>query len=469
MAEARPYLFYDSAVSVCAVCLRRCEAKILIQDGKVFMDKYCYVHGHSRVLVSDDSDYYRQCREVYIKPPERPLRFNTPTRYGCPYDCGLCPDHMQHSCLALIEITDHCNLKCPICYADSGPHRQGFIPLASVESMLDTLVANEGAPDVVQISGGEPSLHPEIFAILDAAKRRPIRHLMLNTNGLRIAQSPEFAARLAEYQPGFEVYLQFDSLREAPLRALRGAELSSMRRRALDALNRHNTSTTLVVTLRKGLNDDEIGDIIRFALEQPCVRGITFQPIQAAGRLENFDAARDRLTLSEVRRAIIDQSGLFTAADVIPVPCNPDSLAMAYCLKIDGKVVPLTRYVPPETLLSSSRNTIVFERDATLKEQVFSLFSTSHSPESQAESLAALLCCLPGVQFTENICYDNVFRVLIIQFFDAHSFDLRAVKKSCVHIVQPDGRIIPFDTYNLFYRDDLSKKLDALRAEIPVA
>ena len=453
-AKVRPYLFYDSAVSVCSHCLRRVEAKILIKDERVYLEKWCHRHGRERVLIADDAAYYRQCREVYIKAPELPQQFNTKQHFGCPYDCGLCPEHMQHSCLTLVEITDHCNLRCPICYAQSGPHRPGYRDLATVERMLDAVVANEGEPDVVQISGGEPTLHPEFFAILDAARRRPIRHLMVNTNGLRIAREADFAARLADYQPGFELYLQFDSLRDEVHKDLRGAKLRDVRLQALEQLNRHDISTTLVVTVKKGLNDEELGEIIEFALTQPCVRGVTFQPIQAAGRLEGYDPERDRLTLSEVRRRILEQTALFRADDLIPVPCNPDCLAMAYALKLDSQVLPLTRFVSPETLVSKGRNTIVVERDEALRAHVFELFATNHSPESQACSLSDLLCCLPQVQAPTELSYRNVFRVLIMQFIDAYSFDLRAVKKSCVHIAQPDGRLIPFDTFNLFYREE---------------
>jgi uncharacterized radical SAM superfamily Fe-S cluster-containing enzyme len=462
-AKLRPYLFYDSAVSICSTCLARVEAKILLKDDKVFLEKWCPEHGRERVLIADDAAYYRKAREVFIKAPELPRRFNTEQRWGCPYDCGLCPEHMQHSCLSLVEITDHCNLRCPICYADSGPHRPGYRDLATVERMLDAVVANEGEPDVVQISGGEPTLHPDFFAILDTAKQRPIRHLMVNTNGLRIAKEAGFAARLKQYEPGFELYLQFDSLRDEVHQELRGAKLSEVRRRALERLNEHDISTTLVVTVKKGLNDGELGEIIEFALQQPCVRGVTFQPIQAAGRLENYDPARDRLTLTEVRRRILEQTRVFEPDDLIPVPCNPDCLAMAYALKLGGATVPLTRFVSPETLVAKGRNTIVVERDEALRAHVFELFATNHSPESQACSLSDLLCCLPQVQAPQDWGYRNVFRVLIMQFIDAHSFDLRAVKKSCVHIAQPDGRLIPFDTFNLFYRDDRVQQLDALR------
>ncbi len=264
----RPYLYAEHTLSLCPHCLRKVEAKIIFQDGRVYMDKHCRTHGHSRVLISTDIPYYKLSRST-LKPGQLPAHFNTQTHFGCPYDCGLCPDHEQHSCLTLLEVTDACNLQCPVCYADSSPRRQTHRSLAQIEFMLDAIVRNEAEPDIVQISGGEPTLHPDFFAILDAAKRRPIKHLMLNTNGLRIAQEPDFVRRLASYQPNFEIYLQFDSLRAAPIKALRGADLLDTRRRALENLNAHNLSTTLVVTLKKGLNDDEIGPIIDYALTQP--------------------------------------------------------------------------------------------------------------------------------------------------------------------------------------------------------
>ncbi len=183
--RVRPYLFYDVAISICSRCFRKVEGKIVFRDGKVLMLKRCPEHGSETVMMADDVDYYRKCREVFLKPPEQAAVYNTPVRWGCPYDCGLCPDHEQHSCLSLVEITDHCNLRCPTCYSASGPERQNYRTLEHVERMLDAVVRNEQQPDIVQISGGEPTMHPDFFAILDAAKRRPIRHLMVNTNGLR--------------------------------------------------------------------------------------------------------------------------------------------------------------------------------------------------------------------------------------------------------------------------------------------
>lgn len=465
MPNNRPYLFYELTNSICSTCLRKVEAKVVIEDGRVYMIKTCRRHGREKVLIASDADYYKKCRE-FLKPAEMPLRWNTPIKYGCPYDCGLCPDHEQHSCLTLVEVTDRCNLQCPICYAESSPRRESWRSLEQIESMLDAVVANEGEPDVVQISGGEPTIHPQFWDILDLAKSKPIKHLMVNTNGIRIAQDREFAKRLADYMPGFEIYLQFDSFEADALKELRGADLRDVRRKAIEHLNEFNVSTTLVVTLKKGLNDAEIGDIIRFGLKQRAVRGVTFQPIQAAGRTEHFNPATDRLTLSEVRERIIGQSGLFRPEDIIPVPCHPDCLAMGYALKLGGEVIPLTGMIDPNVLLEGGRNTIVFEQDATLKDRIFELFSTAHSPSSSALSLKNLLCCLPMAAVPDHIGYDNVFRVIIMQFLDPYNFDVRSVKKSCVHIAHPDGRIIPFDTYNLFYRNGREAYLQELRDEI---
>jgi uncharacterized radical SAM superfamily Fe-S cluster-containing enzyme len=464
--RVRPYLFYDVALTICSKCFRKLEGKIVFQDDKVFLLKRCPEHGAERVLIADDVDYYRRCREVFIKKPEMPLVYNTPVKWGCPYDCGLCTDHEQHSCLSLVELTDSCNLRCPVCYAGSGPERTEHRSLALIEKMLDAVVRNEGHPDVVQLSGGEPTLHPDFFSIVKMAKARPIRHLMVNTNGLKIAQDEDFVKRLAEIED-FEIYLQFDSFEREALLDLRGGDLRGIRERAMERLSKYNISTTLVATLRKGLNDGEIGKMIDYALQQPSVRGVTLQPIQDAGRLERFDPATDRLTLTEVRRKILEQTTIFRAEDVIPVPCHPDSLAMAYALKIDGKVLPLTRFVEPDVLLNAARNTIVYEEEPGVRDCLFKLFATNHSPQSGAESLRELLCCLPLIAAPSGLSYKNIFRVLIVQFLDAHAFDVRSVKKTCIHIVHPDGRLIPFDTYNLFYRDQLEQsRLAPLRASV---
>lgn len=453
----RKYTYYDFTLSLCPECLKRIDAKIVFEDDNVYMLKRCPEHGNSKVLIADDIEYYKNIRN-YNKPSETPYKFNTKTDYGCPYDCGLCPDHEQHSCLTVVEVTDRCNLTCPTCYAGSSPTHGRHRTLEEIKAMLDAIVENEKEPDVVQISGGEPTIHPQFFEILDYAKSLPIKHIMLNTNGIEISKDFEFAKRLASYAPDFEIYLQFDSFKSEVLKSMRGADLTKVRKKALHNLNKLNLATTLVVTLQKHLNDDEIGEIIDFALKQKCVRGVTLQPTQIAGRLENFDSQTDRMTLTEVRRKILEQTDVFNSDDLIPVPCNPDSLVMGYALKLGGEVFPLTRYINPTDLLDNSKNTIIYEQDEQLHSKMMELFSTGNSVDGATEQLHSILCCLPQID-APNLGYDNLFRVIIMQFVDAHNFDVRAIKKSCVHIVNKDNKIIPFETMNLFYRDDKKEYL----------
>lgn len=457
----RKYTYYDYTISLCPECLKRIDAKIVFEDGNVYMLKRCPDHGNSKVLIADDIEYYKNIRN-YNKASETPHKFNTKTHYGCPYDCGLCPDHEQHSCLTVIEITDRCNLTCPTCYAGSSPTHGRHRTFEEVKKMLDTIVENEHEPDVIQISGGEPTMHPHFFEILDYAKTLPIKHVMVNTNGIEIAKDFEFAKRLKSYSPDFEIYLQFDSFKEEALISLRGANLKKIREKAIEHLNKLNLSTTLVVTLQKGLNDDEMGEIIEYALKQECVRGVTFQPTQIAGRLNNFDEDKGRITLTEVRRKILEQTAVFNPDDLIPVPCNPDALVMGYVLKVAGNNIPLTRYINPKDLLDNSKNTIVYEQDQELHNKMFEIFSTGTSTDKASSKLHSLLCCLPFVD-SPNLSYDNLFRIIIMQFIDAYNFDVRAIKKSCVHIVNKDYKIIPFETMNLFYRDDKIEYLERLR------
>lgn len=447
--KAAPYVFHGQTTSLCETCLEPVPAKIIIEEGRVFYLKRCLDHGVQKTLISDDLDYWRH-QKLWIKPGDRPLLAQTRTEAGCPFDCGLCPDHEQHSCLAIIEINEACNLACPVCFANARDVHGAHRPLATIERMLDALVASEGEPDLVQLSGGEPTIHPDFFAILDAVKRRPIRHVMINTNGVRIAQDPDFVARLASYAPRLEVYLQFDSLSDEALLDLRGARLARIRRQALEALEKVGLSTTLVAVVKRGVNDHEVADIVRHALTWSCVRGVTFQPVQDAGRNDGFDAAENRVILTQIRREVA-RSGVFGAEDMIPLPCNPDQICIGYGLRDGARVTPITALLPRELILEGP-NTISYEAYPELRARILDLLSLATAQANTEEKLASLLCCLPQAMVPQELSYANSFRVVILQFLDRYNFDLGTVKRSCVHFVTEAGEIIPFDTYNSFYR-----------------
>ncbi len=456
MNKSRPYIFYAQTQSLCEVCLEVVPTKILFQHGNVYYQKRCKNHGVQKTLVSTDIEYFKRCKD-YLKPGDMPNKFQTEIDKGCPHDCGLCPDHEQHSCLALFEIIDECNMHCPVCFANSAPGMGNARSMEDIETMLQTLIESELEPDLVQISGGEPTLHPELLTILRRLKDSPVRHLMLNTNGIRIAKDLDLVKSLADLQPGFEVYLQFDSFKKTALKNIRGQDMRNIRIQALENLEKYNISTTLVCAIRKGMNDDEVGEIIEYAQQWRCVRGVTFQPIQDAGRNEN-ETKEQRITLSEIRNSIINADNPFEDADMIPLPCHPEHISIGYALKAPGKLVPVTGMLPKEILLQGTTNTIAFEKNPALKAAFLELFSLDACSEKTTDQLQTLLCCLPTID-AEEMSYENVFRIVIMSFMDQYDFDIGSIKRSCTHFVEPNGKIYPFETYNLFYREKLKSTL----------
>lgn len=226
----RDEMFVEYTKSICPVCKVVVDAQVNIRHDKVYLRKRCREHGSFEALVYGDAQMYLESAR-FNKPGTFPLRFQTEVRDGCPSDCGLCPDHKQHACLGLIEVNTHCNLDCPICFADSGHQPDGYaITAAQCERMLDTLVAAEGEPEVVMFSGGEPTIHKQLLEFVDAAQARPVKTVIINTNGIRLASDRRFVDQLAtRNRPGHPVhiYLQFDGLDEATHRRIRGHDLGT--------------------------------------------------------------------------------------------------------------------------------------------------------------------------------------------------------------------------------------------------
>lgn len=445
----RDYVYLAHTGSLCPECKRVLQAKVVEKDGKVFLHKRCPDHGFFESLQSSDAAYYHKQAE-YARPGTLPRKFQTETDLGCPLDCGLCPDHEQHTCLGLIDLTDACNMRCPTCFANSDTGV--YLPIETVERMVDALVESEGVVDVLQLSGGEPTLHPRLFDILDMVRAKSVRHMMVNTNGIRIAQDEKFAKRLAEYRNDLEVYLQFDGFRKETFMTLRGQDMTAVRDKALANLEKHNLSTTLVAVLERGVNEDEAGAVVRHALKFRNVRGVTFQPQTHVGRHTGFDPA-DRITLPDVIKAIATQAPEhFREDDFLPLPCHPECISMTYALRNGGDVLPLPRVIDVKKLLGVAGNTISFETDREVHGALKELWSASAAMQS-LRTLKNLRCCLPLMgRESQPLGYENVFRIVIIAFMDAWNFDVRSAKKCCVHHALPDGRIMPFCSYNTLHR-----------------
>jgi 7,8-dihydro-6-hydroxymethylpterin dimethyltransferase len=449
--------------SICPECRRVLDAELLVRGGRVVLSRTCPDHGAFEAVVYGDAKRYREIQR-FDKPGEEPRERQTEIVLGCPHDCGICPEHAQHTCLGIIEVNTACNLDCPICFAESGTgHKEhGYsLTLGQVEAMLDAFVRAEGAPESIQLSGGEPSIHPQILDMLAAAKSRGIALVMLNTNGIRLARDRRFAPALAEL--GVHVYLQFDGFDEATQLRIRGRSLTAEKLRALRRCAEAGVSVSLAAAIERGVNEHEVGEIIRFGIEHPAVTGVFLQPVTHSGRfLTDSDPLR-KLTNSDVIETIADQlAGWFRPGDFVPVPCCSPSCRSATFALYDGRdVVPLTRLVDVEDYLDYVTNRAV--PDVDVRQALEGLWSAKAAGGSApvAERLECVACATAIPAELREVAARG-FMIVVQDFQDPYTLDLRKLRKCCVAEIVPDGRLIPFCAYNsVGYRDEVRRRLSS--------
>jgi 7,8-dihydro-6-hydroxymethylpterin dimethyltransferase len=447
--------------SICPRCRRVLDAELIERDGKVVLARTCPEHGRIEAVVYGDATRY-QAIQRFDKPGDRPLERQTPVARGCPHDCGICPEHRQHTCLGIIEVNTSCNLDCPICFADSGTGHQehGFtLSLERVESMLDAFVRAEGEPESVQISGGEPSIHPQVLDILAAAKDRGIKLVMLNTNGIRLARDPRFAPALAEI--GVHVYLQFDGFDDATQVAIRGRSLTEEKLRALERCADAGVSVSLAAAVERGMNEHEVGPIVRFGVEHPAVTGAFFQPVTHSGRFRADSNPLDKLTNPDVIAAICEQlPEWFRDDDFVPVPCCSPTCRSATFALYDGEdLVPLPRLVEVERYLDYVTNRAVPDLD--VREALEGLWSAKAAGGSDpvAERLECVACATGMPPELREVAARG-FMLVVQDFQDPYTLDVEKLRKCCVSEIAPDGRLIPFCAYNsVGYREQIRMEM----------
>ena len=453
------YVFYELTRSVCPKCLEVIDAQILIRNGRVEMRKRCPKHGWFEALISSDADMYLGSLR-YNKPGTMPLGYSTEVVDGCPKDCGLCPEHKQHTCLGLIEVNSHCNLDCPICFADAQP---GFsLSMAQVERMLDRFVELEGEPEVVQFSGGEPTIHPDILPMLRMAFDKGIPVVMLNTNGIRIARDDRFLAGLADIGP--TIYLQFDGFSTQTHQAIRGKDLVDVKMRALDRMAQADLDVVLVPAIEKGVNHHEIGDIVRFGIDHPAVRGIAFQPVTHSGRYIPFDPLDRETTRGRnprYRRADAwHVRGKRLRAGAL---LSPTCRSATYAYVENGEVTPLPRVVDVDKYLDYITNRTLPDIQPDILEALEGLWSAASVPGTETAA-RRFDCAACNLSFSNETAYlkSHVFMIVVQGFADAYTMDLKALMKCCIGELIPDGRIIPFCAYNsVGYRERVRSALIA--------
>lgn len=465
--------FHSFSKGLCPSCKKAVDGVRIIRDGKVYLRKQCPTHGQSEAMISGDADWFLKSL-TYIKEGSIPLVHSTKVEKGCPDDCGLCPDHEQHSCLPIIEITNHCNLECPICIVQN---RHNYdMTKEEFGRILDGLVEKEGQIETINLSGGEPTMHPQLFDFLDMAiAKKEISRVSISTNGLRCATDYSFCEEIAKR--GVYISLQLDALSNPALRVLRGAgDQRAAREKALSNLERAGVKTTIVSTVAKGVNDDKVGECIELLYAKDFILSLTFQPAAYTGYGGAHFAPHnpmDVVTIPDIVRGAAEQTGgKLSQSDFLPLPCShPSCFGLTYLLKTvdaDGKTdfIPFPRFLELEKYLEilANRGTIRPDEkfEDTIKSTIDEMWTSAGQVPDQDKIMKALRRAIflmypedraLALEERLNVGESLVKTIFIHAFMDVHNFEVDRIKKCCTHYALPDGRLMPGCAYNNLYRD----------------
>lgn len=435
--------------SVCPHCLERIPAQRVAEEDRVYLEKTCPEHGLTRTQIWDGLPAWKDWERP--KTPTQPKVCFTEVKRGCPFDCGLCREHRQHTCTALLEVTARCNLRCSFCFADSGTGTTGPDPsLAKIQSWYEAVLAASGSCNI-QLSGGEPTVRDDLPEIIALGRSLGFQFIQVNTNGLRLAEKAEYAKSLKDAGLN-SVFLQFDGTNDQIYQRLRGRELLAEKMRAVENCVQAGIGVVLVPTLVPGVNSEELGALIRFALQHvPGVRGVHFQPVSYFGRHPGVPPDENRLTIPWVLRALERQTaGLVKSSDFGPPGCEH-----AFCSFHGNFLVQ-----PNGSLKKAVRKTSCCGSDSEAPETAEE--GSRKSKAFVARQWNGLQTGLPrrkeaGLNDPIAASWDRLlerltttsFSISGMAFQDAWNLDLERVRECCIHVVSPAGHLIPFCAYNL--------------------
>ena len=445
-------ILLSTTQSVCPECLKRIPAKRVAKGKQVFLQKHCPEHGEYQVCVWEGEPGYQDWAQAQI--PSAPAVCATEAVNGCPFDCGLCPEHRQQTCCVLLEVTNQCNLHCPVCFAAASPADKAEPELAIIEEWYRMLM-DSGGPYNIQLSGGEPTVRDDLPEIISLGKKLGLVFFQVNTNGLRLAADEQYVGRLKA--AGLNcVFLQFDGMDDSVYLKLRGKPLLDVKKKAIEVCAAHDIGVVLVPTLVPGVNDGQIGAILRFAISKmPVVRGVHFQPVSYFGRYPQEPQATDRITLPQVIREIENQ----TDGQMKTAHFRPPGGEHAHCsfhgnfvLMPDGYVKPLVQAAPGGCCCQAKPVTEGAKRARQFVARQWSApRKTGIHHKQQAEAQSAIGDVASLDEFLEQV---NTYTLAVsgMAFQDAWTLDLDRLKQCFIHVVGPDNRLIPFCAYNLTNR-----------------
>ena len=476
--------------SLCPKCLKKIPADLVDRDGKVVMKKKCQEHGEFEdIYWGSTSEYERVMNFMY--PGSKITNPRTSRERGCPYDCGICDEHKSHTILGIIDVTNRCNLNCPICFANA--NSSGFVyepSLEQIKTMMENLRRNNPIKVFAfQFSGGEPTLRDDLPEMVRMAKEMGFSYVMVDTNGIRIARDRKYLKMLVDSGLN-SFYLQFDGLDDEVYMKLRGTKLLNTKLRVIENCRKLGLrNIVLVVTLVKGINDKQIGGIIKFAVENSDVIScVNFQPISFSGRANKIEREKKRITTDEFIDLVEKQTNykikkeyFYPVSAMVPISnfieaykgINAPKLSTHPCcgvgtyIIVDGnKYTPINEIINVDRFLdilhrgsielATRDNGILNMNRMMLKTRLLGEVLRSIK-DSKRKDLIAKLLRNATVEEARNF-HNNTIMIGCMHFMDPWNFDIERVCRCVIHYSLPDGRLVPFCSYNTLHREELERR-----------
>ncbi len=439
--------------SRCPVCREKCPAEVWRVGGteaKVFLKRTCPTHGEASVCISSDARFYwlaqgdpsnaecgtrssECCGGAACNAGDGRANGTLGKNAQPPIENQKSKIENLSTCLALIEIVHSCNLACPTCYADSPVGtgaRVDAVPLDDLKARIQGVIDRKGGIEILQLSGGEPTLHPRFFELLAWCHANPgIDYVLLNTNGVRIANDDAFLKQLGEtFRYGkFQLYLQFDGVQSEGHAALRGGDLRAMKQRAIERCGALNIPITLAMTVTPD-NLPHLWETVDFGLKFDHVRGVAFQPMFGSGRVLG-EKSTHLNTADIILSAVAQSDGKLAFDDFTPLPCgDPNCATIGYLLKLDGRTHSISEFVDFTQVQGFLRDKVRYSLDDLAR------------CGCESELLGGLL---KKFELDER----HTFRLFIKPFMDAWTWDEDRIDRCCTHVIRPDGKLDSFCRY----------------------
>lgn len=456
--KERDYTYFTTVRGMCRQCRKIVPARVFFRDGKVWQESLCPRCENSPALIAADRDWYLG-HVLKCFPDRSPLKGAHPPQRGCPHDCGPCTWHASPCQLPVISVTNACNLNCPICFTYNRKDRRYFMTLDEMQRTVDWIIESSGPVDLINITGGEPTLHPEILGILECCRRPEIGRVTMNSNGLKLAEDQELCQQLAEL--GIYVILSFNTFDREDAVRIYGRDVVAAKLKAIDNLARVGVRMTLLNVMIRDMNEDAVGGILDLMLQNDHVLSLTVQTMTYTGQGGGEWLPRRHIPVDEASRIVCARSkGALEVSDFLPRPsAHPLCYSVCYMLKSNERFVPFTRVADPEKIEEAMKDSYLIrlsEGQDFFRNVINELYARGQA--DPLRTFRKLIDTLypadrPLSVFERQRMAESAVRTVYVHaHMDEETFDCSRAML-CPDLVPAEpGRMIPACTYNLFYR-----------------